>query len=89
MEERALRCCASVFWELPDAAEVRKALHRTLCTKAAESRSSGGIPPNETSASTLATAIASRGSEEWTLKGYLTMDALKAVENPNSQLSRY
>ncbi len=48
-----------------------------------------GVFPNETSASTLATAIALRSSEEWALKRYLTMDALEAVENPNPQLSRH
>ncbi len=48
-----------------------------------------GVFPNETSASTLATAIALRGSEEWALKRYLTMDALEAAENPNPQLSRH
>ena len=48
-----------------------------------------GVFPNETSASTLATEIALRSSEEWTLKRYLTMDALDAVEKPNPQLSRH
>jgi len=48
-----------------------------------------GVFPNETSASTLATEIALRSSEEWALKRYLTMDALKAVEKPNPQLSRH
>ena len=45
-----------------------------------------GVFPNETSASTLATEIALRSSEEWTLKRYLTMNALEAVEKPNPQL---
>ena len=45
-----------------------------------------GVSPNETSASTLATEIMLRSSEEWTLKGYLSMEALfEAVENPNPQ----
>ena len=48
-----------------------------------------GVFPNETSASTLATEIALRSSEEWALRRYLTMDALKAVEKPNPQLSRH
>ena len=48
-----------------------------------------GVFPNETSASTLATEIALRSSEEWALKRYLTMDALEAVEKPNPQLSRH
>jgi transposase-like protein len=48
-----------------------------------------GVFPNETSASALATEIALRSSEEWALKRYLTMDALKAVEKPNPQLSRH
>jgi putative transposase len=47
-----------------------------------------GVFPNETSASTLATEIALRSSEEWALRRYLTMDALEAVEN-NPQLSRH
>ena len=47
-----------------------------------------GVFPNETSASTLATEIALRSSEEWVLRRYLTMDALEA-ETPNPQLSRH
>ena len=48
-----------------------------------------GVFPNETSASTLATEIALRSSEEWALKRYLTMSALDTVEKPNPQLSRH
>ena len=48
-----------------------------------------GVFPTETSASTLATEIALRGSEEWALKRYLTMDVLEAMEKPNPQLSRH
>jgi putative transposase len=48
-----------------------------------------GVFPNEVSASTLATKIALRSSEQWALKRYLTMDALEAVEKPNPQLSRH
>ena len=48
-----------------------------------------GVFPNETSASTLATEIALRSSEEWALKRYLTMDALEATEKRNPQLSRH
>jgi transposase-like protein len=48
-----------------------------------------GVFPNEVSASTLATEIALRSSEQWTLKRYLTMDALEAMEKPNPQLSRH
>ncbi len=48
-----------------------------------------GVFPNEVSASTLATEIALRSSEQWALKRYLTMDALEAVENLNPQLSRH
>jgi len=48
-----------------------------------------GVFPNETSASTLAMAIALRSSEEWALKRYLTMDALEGIEKPNPQLSRH
>ena len=48
-----------------------------------------GVFPNEVSASTLATEIALRSSEQWALKRYLTMDALEAVEKPNPQLSRH
>lgn len=47
-----------------------------------------GVFPNETSASTLATEIALKSSEEWTLKRYLTMDALEEAEKPNPQHSR-
>jgi putative transposase len=48
-----------------------------------------GVFPNERSASTLATEIALRSSEQWALKRYLTMDALEAVGKPNPQLSRH
>ena len=48
-----------------------------------------GVFPNETSASTLATEIALRSSEEWALKRHLTMDALEEAEKPNPQLSRH
>jgi putative transposase len=49
-----------------------------------------GIFPSETSASTLATKIATlRSSEEWGLRRYLPMDALEALEKPNPQLSRH
>jgi transposase-like protein len=47
-----------------------------------------GVFPNEMSAATLATEIILRSSEEWALRRYLSMDALKAVENLNPQLSR-
>ena len=48
-----------------------------------------GVFPNEASASTLATEIALRSSEQWALKRYLTMDAFEALEKPNPQLSRH
>ena len=48
-----------------------------------------GVFPNETSASTLATEIMLRSSEEWALKRYRTMDALEASGNPNPQHSRH
>jgi putative transposase len=49
-----------------------------------------GVFPNETSASTLATEIMLTSSEEWTLKRYLSMEALfEAVENSNPQYSRH
>jgi putative transposase len=48
-----------------------------------------GVFPNETSASTLATEIALRSSEQWAMKRYLTMDALEEAEKPNPQLSRH
>ena len=48
-----------------------------------------GVFPNETSASTLATEIALRSSEEWAIRRYLTMEALESVEKPNPQLSRH
>jgi putative transposase len=47
-----------------------------------------GVFPNETSASTLATEIALRSSEEWALRRYLTLDTLEA-EKPNPQYSRH
>jgi putative transposase len=48
-----------------------------------------GVFPNETSASTLATEIALRSSEQWALRRYLTMDVLETAEKPNPQLSRH
>ena len=45
--------------------------------------------PDETSASALATAVALRSSEEWALRRYLTMGALKGAEKPNPQHSRH
>jgi putative transposase len=48
-----------------------------------------GVFPDETSASTLATEIVLRSSEEWELRRYLTMDALEAAEKPNPQHSRH
>jgi len=39
-----------------------------------------GVFPNETSAATLATAIALRSSEEWALKRYLAMNAFESVK---------
>jgi transposase-like protein len=48
-----------------------------------------GVFPNEVSASTLATEIVLRSSEEWALRRYLTMDALEAIRKPNPQLSRH
>ena len=42
-----------------------------------------GVFPNEGSASTLATEIALRGSDEWALKCYLTMNVLAPVEESN------
>ena len=42
-----------------------------------------GVFPSETSASTLATAVVLRSSEEWALRRYLTMDALEAKPNPH------
>jgi putative transposase len=48
-----------------------------------------GVFSNETSASTLATEIALRSSEEWALRRYLNMDALQIAEKPNPQHSRH
>jgi transposase-like protein len=48
-----------------------------------------GVFPNEVSASTLATEIALRSSEQWALKRYLTMDALEALGKVNPQHSRH
>ena len=48
-----------------------------------------GVFPNESSASTLATEIALRSGDEWTLRLYLTMAALQTVEKSNPQDSRH
>jgi putative transposase len=48
-----------------------------------------GVFPNEVSASTLATEIALRSSDQWALKRYLAMDALEPVGKPNPQRSRH
>ena len=48
-----------------------------------------GVFPSETSASTLATEIILRSSEEWALRRYLTMDAFDEAEKPNPQHSRH
>jgi hypothetical protein len=48
-----------------------------------------GIFPNEVSAVTLATEISLGSSEQWTLKRYLTMDALEVVRRPNPQPSSH
>ena len=48
-----------------------------------------GVFPNETSASTLATGIPWRNSEQLALPRYLAIDALEAVGDPNPQLSRH
>jgi hypothetical protein len=40
-----------------------------------------GALPNETSASTLATEIMLRSSEEWALMRYLSTEALEEAEN--------
>jgi putative transposase len=47
-----------------------------------------GVLPNETSASTLATEIALRSSEEWALRRYLTMETFEA-EKPNPNYLRH
>jgi putative transposase len=47
-----------------------------------------GVFPNETSASTLATEIALRSSEEWALRRNLTMETFEA-EKPNPQYLRH
>jgi putative transposase len=47
-----------------------------------------GVFPNETSASVLATEMMLRSSEEWALKRYLSMEALKEAKKPNPQHSR-
>ena len=48
-----------------------------------------GVFPSETSASTLATEIVLRSSEEWALRRYLAMDALETVGDLNPQHSRH
>jgi putative transposase len=55
---------------------------KRLCKEVKRRTRVVGLFPNETSASTLATEIMLRSSEEWTLKRYLNMEALEAVENP-------
>jgi putative transposase len=47
-----------------------------------------GASPNETSASTLATEVVLRSSEEWALRRYLRMDTLEEAEKPHPQHSR-
>jgi putative transposase len=56
--------------------------------KEVKRRTRVGVLPNETSASTTKTEIRLRSTKEWALKHYLSIEALEAVENPNSQLSR-
>jgi putative transposase len=48
-----------------------------------------GVFPDETSAATLATEIALRSSEEWSLRRYLTMNVPEEAQKPNPQLSRH
>jgi transposase-like protein len=48
-----------------------------------------GVLPNEVSATTLATEIALRSTEQWALKRYLTMDTLQGAEKSNPQHSRH
>ena len=64
-------------------------LERSLEEAKRRTRVVVGVFPNETSASTLATEIALRSSEEWAPKRHLTMDALEEAEKPNPQLSRH
>jgi hypothetical protein len=45
--------------------------------------------PHQARTRTLVTEIALRSSEQWALKTYLTMDAFKAMKEPNSQRSRH
>ena len=45
--------------------------------------------PNVVSAATLATEISLGSSGQWTLKRYLTMDALEAVRRSYPQPSRH
>jgi Transposase, Mutator family len=47
-----------------------------------------GVFPNERSASTLATEIALRSSEEWALRRYLTMNALQGAERNQTHTFR-
>ncbi len=45
-----------------------------------------GVFPNETSASTLATEVILRSSEEWALKRYLSMEAQRKALRPGEAL---
>jgi hypothetical protein len=53
-----------------------------------EAENDGGVLPNEASASTSATENMLRSNEEWTLRCYLSMEALETVEKSNPQRSR-
>jgi len=58
-------------------------LERLFFKEVKRAERGGGVFPNETSASTLATEIALRSSEEWALKRYLYIDAHHEAEKPN------
>ena len=54
-----------------------------------EDEGGGGLPQRDEREHAISTEIALRSSEEWTLRRYLTMDAIEVVEKPNPQLSRH
>jgi transposase-like protein len=47
-----------------------------------------GVFPNETSATNLCSAVMLRATEEWALRRYLDMDALKAMNRENQESER-
>jgi hypothetical protein len=61
------------------------------CSRRCEEEDEGGrgFSQRDEREHAISTEIALRSSEEWTLRRYLTMDALEIAEKPNPQLSRH